>query len=80
MVPRHEGIEVSTGPLIGVALQSGSQATGSTSFILQVCKSVAIAAHVRAPPSAPAKRLFFSVMRQSFSSRASSKRHTVDSS
>lgn len=39
-----------------------SQATGSTSFILQVCNRVAMVAHVLPPPSEPANRLFFLVM------------------
>lgn len=36
-----------------------SQASGSTPFILAVCKRVATVAHVRPPPSLPANRLFF---------------------
>ena len=39
-----------------------SHAAGSTSFILQVCNSVAMVAHVRPPPSDPANRLFFLMM------------------
>jgi hypothetical protein len=39
-----------------------SQAVGSTLFILQVCRRVAMVAHVRPPPSDPAKRLFLRVM------------------
>jgi hypothetical protein len=35
-----------------------SRAVGSTLFILQVCRRVAMVAHVRPPPSDPAKRLF----------------------
>ena len=31
-------------------------------FILQVCRRVAMVAHVRPPPSDPAKRLFLRVM------------------
>ena len=39
-----------------------SQSSGSTLFILAVCKRVASVAHVRPPPSLPANRLFFLVI------------------
>lgn len=39
-----------------------SQAKGSTSFIFAVCRSVAIVAHVRPPPSEPANSTFLRVI------------------
>jgi prophage regulatory protein len=39
-----------------------SQASGSTSFIFAVCSNVAMVAHVRPPPSLPAKSEFFRVI------------------